>query len=156
MSFRYQRGRKSVSVSKRGVKAGYRVGCLIPLVLASAVACAASAPPASKAPATPAPTTDARVRAEIIDSIGVVYCDTAPVAAWCDQLFLTDGKPTVEVTGTSVFVTMQQRTPEALAMSACKAIAAAHFDSDTKDLGFRHVHVRYGSAGTTADCDVVN
>lgn len=40
MSFRYRKGRSSFSVSKRGVRAGYRLGCLLPLalVLASAIA----------------------------------------------------------------------------------------------------------------------
>ncbi len=118
----------------------------------------AAAAPTPRPIPTPAPTapgrTDAEKAAIVLETIDQLYCGSAPVADWCPQLFLKDGKPVVEIDGTSLFLTMQQRTPEALAMSACKAIATAHFDENAKPLGYRHVHVWYGSAGKSADCDI--
>lgn len=42
MSFRMRKGRGSFSVGKRGVRAGYRLGCLLPVIVVLVTACVAS------------------------------------------------------------------------------------------------------------------
>lgn len=39
MSFRMRKGRSSFSVSRRGPRASYRMGCLLPLVILLAIGC---------------------------------------------------------------------------------------------------------------------
>lgn len=62
MSFRWRRGRASFSVSSRGPRAGYRLGCVLPIVVAivvaalSVAACSSSSPEAQTTQRPPNPT----------------------------------------------------------------------------------------------------
>ena len=71
-----RRGRKSISVSKRGVRAGYRLGCLIPLVAACAGIDTATAGPPTAAPvlSSPSPTPSVVAARPTIDP---VFCELA-------------------------------------------------------------------------------
>lgn len=116
----------------------------------------ASAPASTVAPtqeslvARPA----AEVVAEIQDSIGLLYCDTEPVAEWCDTLTINDaGKYDIALDGTWLYVGSSLGEGD-LAGEMCSAIAAAHFDADAQPLGFTDVAIVGPGQNISVDCDI--
>jgi hypothetical protein len=123
------------------------------LVVLAAAGCGGSAA-RSAAPATPAPTEEATrapedVAAVLSDSIGLLYCEDDPKAAWCKSIAKDGDAYAVEVDGNSVFIRSKLKDNAKgrdTAAEICTSIAAANFDEQGEPLGIDHVHV-FNAAG---------
>jgi hypothetical protein len=151
MSFRMRKGRASFSVSKRGPRAGYRMGCLLPVLLVIAACGGVAATVAPTREPTPEPVTgytDAEKEALTRKGIELVY-GTDPQPDWYPDLHIVDGQIDLAVDGTSLFVAA---TSAALADQMCREIAAVAYDDNAEPIGWRHVHIQVGP-DIVADCD---
>jgi hypothetical protein len=105
-------------------------------------------------PTVPDGYTPAEQTAILTESIGLVYCDTAPSPDWCANFIRVEVDTWGWANVYSRFTGRLAGDPER-AESMCTAIAAATYDDDAEPIGVHDVMV-FGSLGDVlADCDVI-